>query len=70
MKILITGGAGFIGSHLVEELLTEENKILVIDNLLTGKEENLSFQGNFELHNLTKTLENPLKKYQDVDLCL
>ena len=29
MKILITGGAGFIGSHLVEELLSNENEILV-----------------------------------------
>ena len=41
MKILITGGAGFIGSHLVEELIKEENDILVVDNLLTGKKENL-----------------------------
>ena len=41
MKILITGGAGFIGSHLVEELIKEEHHILVVDNLLTGKKENL-----------------------------
>ena len=37
MKILITGGAGFIGSHLVEELLSKENEILIFDNCLTGK---------------------------------
>jgi len=49
MKILITGGAGFIGSHLVEKLITEKNEILIIDNLMTGKKENLSFEGNYEL---------------------
>ena len=49
MKILITGGAGFIGSHLVEKLLINNNEILIIDNLMTGKKENLSFEGNYEL---------------------
>ena len=37
MKILITGGFGFIGSHLVEKLLVKNNEILIIDNLMTGK---------------------------------
>lgn len=41
MKILITGGAGFIGSHLVEKLLKKKHKITVIDNLSTGRLENL-----------------------------
>ena len=41
MKILITGGAGFIGSHLVEYLLKEKHKITVIDNLSSGRLENL-----------------------------
>ncbi|OQX70714.1 MAG: hypothetical protein B6D62_03745, partial [Candidatus Cloacimonas sp. 4484_275] len=36
MKILITGGAGFIGSHLAEKLLSMGHKISVIDNLSTG----------------------------------
>ena len=49
MKILITGGAGFIGSHLVEKLLIKNNEILIIDNLMTGKKENLSYEGNYEL---------------------
>ena len=46
MKILVTGGAGFIGSHLVEELLSNENQILIFDNCLTGKKENLEIKGN------------------------
>ncbi|SEI86350.1 UDP-glucose 4-epimerase [Propionispira arboris] len=41
MKILITGGAGFIGSHLVEKLLKENCQVMVLDNLHTGLKENL-----------------------------
>ena len=41
MNILVTGGAGFIGSHLVEQLLKKKHKISVIDNLSTGRIENL-----------------------------
>ena len=41
MNILITGGAGFIGSHLVEQLLKKNHKISVIDNLSTGRIQNL-----------------------------
>ena len=41
MKALVTGGAGFIGSHLVDELLKRNFKVVVIDDLSTGKIENL-----------------------------
>lgn len=41
MKILITGGAGFIGSHLAEHLLSHNNQVIVIDNLSTGRYENI-----------------------------
>ncbi len=41
MKVLITGGAGFIGSHLCEKLLTENHKVICVDNLLTGSENNI-----------------------------
>jgi UDP-glucose 4-epimerase len=40
--IVVTGGAGFIGSHLVERLLAEGGKVVVIDDCSTGKEENLA----------------------------
>ncbi|MBI5872287.1 SDR family oxidoreductase [archaeon] len=42
MKALVTGGMGFIGSHLVDRLLAEGHKVIVIDNLSSGKEENLA----------------------------
>lgn len=41
MKILITGGAGFIGSHIADRLLARGDKVLVIDNYATGRRDNL-----------------------------
>ena len=41
MKTLVTGGAGFIGSHLVEELIRRKHKVIVLDNLSTGSLKNL-----------------------------
>ena len=40
-SILVTGGAGFVGSHLVNELLKYGNRVIVVDNLSLGKKENL-----------------------------
>ncbi len=40
---LVTGGAGFIGSHLVERLLREEHRVRVLDDFSTGRKENLAF---------------------------
>jgi len=47
MRILVTGGAGFIGSHLVDRLIEEGDKVIVIDNLSTGKKENLNPKAKF-----------------------
>lgn len=46
-KVLVTGGAGFIGSHLVDRLIADGHAVVVIDNLSTGKKENLNRQAKF-----------------------
>ena len=42
MRALVTGGAGFIGSNLVDALLARGDRLLVVDDLSTGKEANLA----------------------------
>jgi len=46
-RVLVTGGAGFIGSALIESLLSQDNEVVCLDNLATGKRENVAeFSGN------------------------
>ena len=40
--ILVTGGAGFLGSHLCESLLSEGNDVICLDNLFTGSRDNIT----------------------------
>jgi len=47
MKIIVTGGAGFIGSHLVDKLIELEHEVIVLDNLSSGKEENINPKATF-----------------------
>jgi len=47
MKILVTGGAGFIGSHVVDACVAAGHDVLVVDNLSTGKRENLNPKARF-----------------------
>jgi len=62
-KVLITGGAGFIGSHLTDRLVLDGNDVTVLDNFSTGKNENLilsSNKKNFKLikRDLNKSIES------------
>lgn len=65
MKILITGGAGFIGSHLVDAYIAEGHDVTVIDNLSTGQKKNLNPKAKFyELDIQDKKVEDIFKKHK------
>ncbi|MEO0098818.1 MAG: UDP-glucuronic acid decarboxylase family protein [candidate division WOR-3 bacterium] len=57
MRILLTGGAGFIGSHLAEALLARGEEVVCVDNLLTGRKENIAH-----------LLENKRFKFYQIDV--
>ena len=52
MNVLVTGGAGFIGSHLVDALIEKGHNVFVIDNLSTGKKENVNPNAHFKHCNI------------------
>ena len=63
-KFVVTGGAGFIGSHVVDYLINNSNDVLILDNLSTGRLENINPKANFanvdigKCENLNYYLEN------------
>jgi UDP-glucose 4-epimerase len=64
MKILVTGGAGFIGSHVVDSYITEGYEVIVIDNLVGGKRQNLNSSARFYLLDIRSEL---LKKVFEIE---
>lgn len=70
MRILITGGAGFIGSHLADELIASRNEVTVLDNLSTGRFENIShLQGNSSFIFIEGTILNEALVDKLVEKC-
>ncbi len=66
MKVIVTGGAGFIGSHLAGLLLEKGHSVIVLDNFITGSEKNIvSFKKNpnFKLIQVDITEFDEIKKY-------
>jgi UDP-glucuronate decarboxylase len=62
MKILVTGGAGFIGSHLIDRLMLAGNEVICLDNFYTGTKKNINHwinHPNFELirHDITEPIQ-------------
>ena len=63
MKVLVTGGAGFIGSHLVDRLIEENYEVVVVDNLSTGKRKRVNPKATFyKTDILSSRLERIFKK--------
>ncbi len=59
MRVLVTGGAGFLGSHLCDALLAEGNSVVCADNLLTGR-----------LENIAHLRQEPRFEFREQDICL
>ena len=62
MRVLVTGGAGFLGSHLCDSLLAEGHHVVAVDNLITGKLENTSHLNNehrfsLEIHDICEPFD-------------
>ena len=71
LNVLITGGAGFVGSHLVERFISKNYNVTVIDNLLTGSKKNLEpFLENENFTFIDFDVQNHIEVTQDLDYVL
>jgi len=64
MKALVTGGAGFIGSHIVDRLLQDGHEVIVLDDLSTGHRENLAENEKLEI------VEGDIRDFNTVNECM
>ncbi|MBF0215794.1 MAG: SDR family oxidoreductase [Candidatus Omnitrophica bacterium] len=64
MRILLTGGAGFIGSHLIERLLGDGNRVICMDNFLTGSMKNIA---RFRDNERFEFIHHDVSRYIDVE---
>jgi UDP-glucose 4-epimerase len=70
MKILVTGGAGFIGSHIVDRLVQEGYGVVVADNLVTGKRRNINRAANFYRADIrSRWLERVFRRERPAIVC-
>ncbi len=71
MRVVITGGAGFIGSHLCERFLSEGAEVIAIDNLITGSLQNIQhLQDNPNFRFINQNISRPFTIEGDVDAVL
>ena len=71
MNILVTGGAGFIGTNLVEKFIDKQHNVIVIDNLLTGSKKNLENFFNSENFSFIEfDVQNHIEVAEDLDYVL
>ena len=69
MRIIVTGGAGFIGSHIVNKLIEDNHKVIVIDDLSTGKKENVNPKAKFYKLDVTEMdVRGKCSMFSDIDI--
>ena len=68
MNILVTGGAGFIGSHIVDAYIREGHRVLVLDNLSTGKREQVHPNATFYAIDLMDPEVKEIFKQEDIEV--
>ena len=64
MNVIVTGGAGFIGSHIVDKLIHKKHNVMVIDNLSTGKIENVNSKAVFVKKSILDNLSNEFNEFK------
>lgn len=70
MKILVTGGAGFIGSHIVDRLIQESHDVVIADNLTTGKRRHINRAANFYRADIrSRWLERVFRRERPTVVC-
>ena len=58
MRAVVTGGAGFIGSHVVDALVARGDEVAVVDSLVTGKRENVSPKAELHVHDIREPIDD------------
>jgi UDP-glucose 4-epimerase len=69
MRILVTGGAGFIGSHVAEQLLVRGHEVTIVDNLSSGKRENVPEGARFYEADVRSGCKEVFKDFEPEALC-
>jgi UDP-glucose 4-epimerase len=69
MRVLLTGGAGFIGSHVADRLLTRGHKVVVVDDLSSGKKENVPEEAVFYEADIRSGCKELFEEFQPEALC-
>ena len=66
-NVIVTGGAGFIGSHLVDKLIAKGIQVRVLDNLLTGKEKNINPKADHYRVDVSDLEKYKFEIFEDID---